>query len=77
MNTTGTWYITIVDKSGFTLYDVVDDIDFSVNDIGEAYNVVAGNKEMWLNKEHCSFNDHHIYYRTDQLEILIEAEGVL
>lgn len=70
------WIINIIDKIGFSCYDVVDVRE--IVDIGNTYNVVTDQGDMWLEKDYCvvkygkANNIISIEYNTEHINILIE-----
>lgn len=56
---------------GFTCYEVLD-ID-EVVELEDSYNIIAGNTEMFLNKDHCVIGRDVIIYRDNDIEVYLEA----
>ena len=80
--------VNVIDKVGFSCYDVVDILD--VVDLGDTYNLITGTGDIFLDKEYCyvakkitgeySFISS-IEYNTESLNVYIESvetlEGVI
>lgn len=70
------WIINVADKIGFCSYDILDILE--VVDIGEAYNLITGAGDMWLEKEHCVINYdsmgniENIEYDSEAINVWIE-----
>lgn len=56
---------------GFTCYEVLD-ID-EVVELEDSYNIIAGNTEMFLDKDHCVIGQDIIIYRDNDIEVYLEA----
>ncbi len=64
------YYLTITEKIGFSCYDVV--YVECIKDLGDSYNVIAGDLDMFLDKEYCDVTDHSIVYRDNNMEVYLE-----
>ena len=67
------WYLTLIDKKGLSCYTAVNDV--MIIDGGETINVVADTGELWLSKDNIQiWNDNHIYWKSNDMEVYIEKE---
>lgn len=65
------WIINIMDKIGFSCYDVVDILE--VVDLGDSFNLITGRGDMWLEKDYCNIRGNGIIeYSTDYINIYME-----
>ena len=64
-------YIVNIIIQGFTCYEVLD-ID-EVVELEDSYNIIAGNTEMFLDKDHCIIGQDIIIYRDNDIEVYFEA----
>ena len=64
------WIINVVDKIGFSCYDVVD--IHEVIDLGNTYNLITGTGDIFLDKDYCNITENTIEYNTDYLNIYLE-----
>lgn len=64
------WIINIMDKIGFSCYDVVDILE--IVDLGDSFNLITGRGDMWLEKDYCNIRGNIIEYSTDYINIYIE-----
>ena len=80
--------VNVIDKVGFSCYDVVDILD--VVDLGDTYNLITGTGDIFLDKEYCYVTKKimgeysfvsSIEYNTESLNVYIESvetlEGVI
>lgn len=71
------WIINVIDKIGFSCYDVVDVRE--ITSIGDSYNVVTDQGDMWLEKDYCTIKKNavgdiiSIEYNTEYINVLIES----
>lgn len=66
----GKWIINIIDKVGFSCYDVTDLIE--VVDLGDTYNIITGDGDMFLEKDYCNITDTVIEYNTEYINVYLE-----
>lgn len=68
------WIINIMDKIGFSCYDVVDILE--IVDLGDSFNLITGRGDMWLEKDYCNIRGNGIIesieYSTDYINIYVE-----
>lgn len=65
------WIVNIMDKIGFSCYDIVDILE--VVDLGDSFNLITGRGDMWLEKDYCNIRDNGIIeYSTDYINIYME-----
>lgn len=64
------WMVNVTDKVGFSCYDVID-ID-NIVDMGDTYNIMAGDTDMYLDKKYCDISGDLIKYRDNHIEIYME-----
>lgn len=55
---------------GFSSYQVIE-ID-NIMDLGDCYNIVWGNNEIFINKDGCVITEESITYKGDNIEIYID-----
>jgi hypothetical protein len=60
---------------GFSCYEVID-IE-NIIDLGDSYNIVWGDNEMFIDKDGCSITDNNIIYKNNDVEIYIEYSSVI
>ena len=68
------WIINIMDKIGFSCYDV---IDAEIIDLEDTFNLITSNGDIWLEKDYCYIKYtkgiiQSIEYNTESISILIE-----
>lgn len=73
------WMVNIIDKVGFSCYDVWD--IHEIVDLGDAYNLITGSGDLFLEKEYCLTTEKiiseslcivTIEYNTDWLNVYME-----
>jgi hypothetical protein len=73
------WIINIIDKIGFSCYDVIDIQE--VVDLGDTYDLITGRGDIFLEKDYCIVNKKiineysyisTIEYNTDYLNVYME-----
>lgn len=65
------WIVNIMDKIGFSCYDVVDILE--IVDLGDSFNLITCRGDMWLEKDYCNIRDNGIIeYSTDYINIYME-----
>ena len=64
------WIINIIDKIGFSCYDVVDIRE--VIDLGDTYNIITTEGDMFLEKDYCNITSEVIEYNTDDINVYLE-----
>lgn len=60
---------------GFSCYEVIN-IE-NIIDLGDSYNIVWGDNEMFIDKDGCSITDNNIIYKNNDVEIYIEYSSVI
>ena len=69
------WIINIMDKVGFSCYDVMDIME--IVDVGDTFNLVTGRGDMWLEKDYCFVREDDgkimsIEYSTEYINVYVE-----
>ena len=74
-----TWIVNVMDKVGFSCYDVIDVLELI--DLGDTYNLITGGGDIFLEKNMCVVNKKvineyshiiSIEYNTDTLSVYME-----
>lgn len=60
---------------GFSCYEVIN-IE-NIIDLGDSYNIVWGDNEMFIDKDGCSITDNNIIYKNNDVEVYIEYSSVI
>ena len=78
------WSINVVDKVGFSCYDVIDVRE--IIDMGDSYNIITTTGDMFIEKEYCNIDEiivgeniiiTKIEYTAADVEVYIERLDTL
>lgn len=74
------WSINVVDKVGFSCYDIIDVRE--IIDMGDSYNIITTTGDMFIEKEYCNIDEINniitkIEYTAADVEIYIERLDIL
>lgn len=78
------WSINVVDKVGFSCYDIIDVRE--IIDMGDSYNIITTMGDMFIEKEYCNMDEiivgeniiiTKIEYTAADVEIYIERLDTL
>jgi hypothetical protein len=64
------WIINIIDKIGFSCYDVVE--VFEVVDLGDTYNIITAEGDIFLEKDYCYISGGVVQYNTEFINVYME-----
>ena len=74
------WSINVVDKVGFSCYDIIDVRE--IIDMGDSYNIITTMGDIFIEKEYCNMDEINdiitkIEYAAADVEIYIERLDTL
>lgn len=65
----GKWMVNIIDKIGFSCYDVTNVLE--IVDLGNTYNIITDEGDMFLQKDYCTIEENIIEYNTEHINVYL------
>lgn len=62
--------LTVMDKIGFSCYSTIQVLELV--DLGDTYNLITDNGDVFLEKDRCVVTDHSIEYEGNGLSVWLE-----